>query len=332
MATMIQISVKVPDHETLQMMVAPSDSSKAVSMRVSELGGLGGVKNFRLRKGSVNLKADMTMAEAGVVNGDTLTTVKRSLPTPELRAQRRRLAAPTTTPASSSSEPTTTAAAAEPTTPAEDPTQTPTTTTPAEDPTQTPTTPAAEEPTTTTTTTAEPAASSSTAAPTTTAAEPAAAVEPTLPQLINVGACKFTYYIREGVSGDRATMLAEGLEKMAFAAGIDVRHGGTTSMLHRPRMHRPLLSVQRQLTWDIVRQFPDPKVAAEKLRGSGWTRILGDMVILQDQPRQQSPVKDKVEVIGYNYDEDEPLLKFKCSADSELWPFWPIKFCIFAEP
>jgi hypothetical protein len=122
-------------------------------------------------------------------------------------------------------------------------------------------------------------------------------------------------------------MLAEGLEKMAFAAGIDVRRGGNNSMLHRP-----LRSVQRQLTWDIIRQFPDPKAAAVKLSGSGWTRILGDMVILQDQPRQQSPVKDKVEVIGYNYDEDEPLLKFKCSADSELWPFWPIKFCIFAEP
>ena len=120
-------------------------------------------------------------------------------------------------------------------------------------------------------------------------------------------------------------MLAE-LENMALAVGIDVIHGGTIQMpvLRKRR--------QRQLVCDITRHFPDPKEAADKLSGSHPARMLRDMVILQDQPHQQSPVKDKVEVIGYNYDEDEPLLKFKCSADSELWPFWPIKFCIFAEP
>ena len=60
--------------------------------------------------------------------------------------------------------------------------------------------------------------------------------------------------------------------------------------------------------------------------------MLGDMVILQDQPHQQSPVKDKVEVLGFNYDEEPALLKFKCSTDSAPWPFWPIEFCKFADP
>ena len=109
-------------------------------------------------------------------------------------------------------------------------------------------------------------------------------------------------------------MLAE-LENMALAVGIDVIRGGTIQM--------PLLRKhkQKELPYAITRCFknhyPEPFV-------------IGDMVWLQDQPRQQKPVNNKVEVLEFHYEDDPAYLKFEVSS-ADISPFWPIEYCKLAE-
>jgi hypothetical protein len=121
--------------------------------------------------------------------------------------------------------------------------------------------------------------------------------------------CTFTYYIREGVSG---AMLADDMEKMCFVADIDVRCGGTFIL------DRTKLPIQKQLPYNMTRRFRDH-----------GQFVIGDMVLLQDRPHQQSPVKDKVKVLEFHYDIEPAQLKFECSADTN--PFWPLESCTLAD-
>ena len=100
---------------------------------------------------------------------------------------------------------------------------------------------------------------------------------------------------------------------MASEVGMIARRG-----IDIPMLQGPLRSKQKQLPYAMTRRFRhhDPFV-------------VGDFVWLQDRPHQQSPVNDKVEVIGFHYEDEPALLKFKCSTD--IIPLWPIESCKLAD-
>ena len=100
---------------------------------------------------------------------------------------------------------------------------------------------------------------------------------------------------------------------MASDVGMIAKRG-----IDIPMLQGSLRSKQKELPYKMTRRFRhhDPFV-------------VGDFVWLQNRVHQQSPVNDKVEVIGSHYEYAPALLKFKCSAD--IIPFWPIESCKLAD-